>query len=90
MWLVRAFSQCGVPAYDGLVDLGLEKHFRVNHGNNEFVKGSRHVNGIDSFGAMPSIGWLSSMTYKETEFHFNHRHFDLYKTLLKLLRNDPL
>ena len=34
---------------DGLVDLGLEKRFRVNHGNNEFVKGSRHVNGIKSF-----------------------------------------
>ena len=34
---------------DGLVDLGLEKRFRVNHGNNEFVKGSRHVNGIESF-----------------------------------------
>ena len=34
---------------DVLVDLGLEKRFRVNHGNNEFVKGSRHVNGIESF-----------------------------------------
>ena len=39
----------GWPGYDGLVDIGLEKHFRVNHGNNEFVKGSRHVNGIESF-----------------------------------------
>lgn len=39
----------GWRGYDGLVDLGLEKHFRVNHGNNEFVKGSRHVNGIESF-----------------------------------------
>ncbi len=27
---------------------------------------------------------------KETEFRFNHRHLDLYKTLLKLLRDDPL
>ncbi|PJK04732.1 IS1595 family transposase, partial [Lysobacteraceae bacterium NML71-0210] len=27
---------------------------------------------------------------KETEFRFNHRNLDLYKTLLKLLRNDPL
>ena len=26
---------------------------------------------------------------KETEFRFNHRHLDLYKTLLKLLRDDP-
>ena len=35
--------------YDERVDLGLERHFRVNHGNNEFVKSSRHVNGIESF-----------------------------------------
>ncbi|PJK05206.1 IS1595 family transposase, partial [Lysobacteraceae bacterium NML95-0200] len=27
---------------------------------------------------------------KETEFRFNHRHLDLYKTLLKLLKDDPL
>ena len=39
----------GWRGYDGLVDLGLEKHFRVNHGNNAFVKGFRHVNGIESF-----------------------------------------
>lgn len=30
----------------GLLDIGLEKHF---HGNNEFTKDSRHVNGIESF-----------------------------------------
>lgn len=27
---------------------------------------------------------------KETKFHFNHRQGDLYKTLLKLLRENPL
>ena len=27
---------------------------------------------------------------KETEFRFNHRHHDLYKVLLKLLRDNPL
>jgi len=27
---------------------------------------------------------------KETEFRFNHRYDDLYKVLLKMLRNDPL
>ncbi|MFP5075598.1 IS1595 family transposase, partial [Neisseria sp. WLZKY-1] len=26
----------------------------------------------------------------ETEFRFNHRHDNLYKVLLKMLRNDPL
>jgi len=27
---------------------------------------------------------------KETEYHFNHRHGNLYLDLLKLLRNSPL
>ena len=39
----------GWPGYDGLVDIGFDKHFRVNHGHNEFVKGSSHVNGIEFF-----------------------------------------
>jgi len=37
----------GWRGYDGLVDIGVDKHFRVNHGNNEFVRGSKHVNGIE-------------------------------------------
>lgn len=39
----------GWSGYDGLVDLGLAKHFRVNHSHNEFARGARHVNGIESF-----------------------------------------
>lgn len=89
----------GWRGYDGLVDLGLEKHFRVNHGNNEFVKGSRHVNGIESFWSYAKHRLAQfhgvrkdkfELHLKETEFRFNHRKLDLYKTLLKLLRNDPL
>src|SRR5437764_6091459 len=39
----------GWRGYDGLVDVGYSKHFRVNHGSNEFVQGTHHVNGIESF-----------------------------------------
>ena len=40
----------GWRGYDGLVDVGFEKHFRVNHGVNEFSKGNgHHINGIESF-----------------------------------------
>src|SRR3982751_6155570 len=39
----------GWRGYDGLVDVGYSKHFRVNHGDNEFVRGTTHVNGIESF-----------------------------------------
>lgn len=28
----------GRKAYDGLIDLGYEKHYRVHHGENEFVR----------------------------------------------------
>jgi len=36
--------------YDGLVDVGYDKHFRVNHGDNEFSKGNGiHINGIENF-----------------------------------------
>lgn len=36
--------------YDGLVDVGYDKHFRVNHGENEFSKGNGiHINGIENF-----------------------------------------
>lgn len=36
--------------YDGLVDVGYDKHYRVNHGDNEFSKGNGvHINGIENF-----------------------------------------
>src|SRR5437868_13572217 len=33
----------GWRGYDGLVDVGYSKHFRVHHGENEFVHGTHHV-----------------------------------------------
>ena len=89
----------GWRGYDGRVDLGLEKHFRVNHGNNEFVKGSRYVNGIESFLSDSKHRLVQfhgvrrdkfDLYLKQTEFRFNHRHLDLYKTVLKMLRNNSL
>lgn len=38
----------GWRGYDGLVDLGFDKHFRVHHGQNEFARGPNHMNGIES------------------------------------------
>ena len=42
----------GWRRYDGLVDDGYAKHFRVNHGSNEFVRGASHVNGIEGFRSL--------------------------------------
>ena len=41
----------GWRGYDGLVDVGYAKHFRVHHGANEFANGESHINGIESFGS---------------------------------------
>lgn len=39
----------GWRGYNGLVDVGYAKHFRVNHSKNEFAHGKCHINGIESF-----------------------------------------
>ena len=90
----------GWRGYDGLVDLGFEKHFRVNHADNEFSSGNgNHINGIESFwgyakhrlikfNGIPKN--LFEFYLKETEFRFNHRGGNLYLALLKLFRDYPL
>lgn len=35
--------------YNGLVDLGYKKHYRVDHKRKEYVKGKSHINGIENF-----------------------------------------
>lgn len=89
----------GWRGYHGLVDLGFDKHFRVNHGNNEFVRGSNHVNGIESFWSfakrrLAQFNGVPKHTFelhlKECEFRFNHRHGNLYLALLNLLRLNPI
>ena len=85
--------------YDGLVDLGYERHRRVNHGENEFALGPNHINGIESFwsfakGRLAKFHGVKRDTFplhlKETEFRFNQRKKNLYKVLLSLLRKEPL
>ncbi len=41
----------GWRGYNGLVDVGYAKHFRVQHGANEFANAGSHSNGIESFWA---------------------------------------
>ena len=81
----------GWRGYDGLVDLGYQKHFRVQHGNNEFANKHSHINGIESFWAFAKtrlvrFRGLAKHTFyfhlKECEFRFNHRNEDIYKLVL--------
>jgi len=89
----------GWRGYDGLVDVGLDRHYRVRHGQDEFVQGASHINGIESFWSfakahLQQFKGVANHTFllhlKEAEFRFNHRHDNLYKLLLKLLRQQPL
>ncbi len=90
----------GWRGYDGLVDLGYEKHFRVNHGNNEFSVGhGNHINGIESFWGFAKHRLAKfkgipkdkfELHLKETEFRFNNRDQNIYLILLNFLRDRPL
>jgi len=83
----------GWRAYDGLVDIGYEKHFRVNHGANEFATpDNRHINGIESFWVhaklrLSRFKGIPKHTFylhlKETEFRFNSRREDVYKKAIE-------
>ena len=87
------------PGYNGLVDMGYKKHFRVHHGSNEFARGKNHINGIESFWAYAKCrlekfhGIHKSTFYlhlKECEFRFNYRDKNIYHILLENFRNIPL
>jgi transposase len=89
----------GWRGYDGLVDLGYKKHFRVNHGSNEFVQKKSHINGIESFWGyaktrLSRFRGMNKSTFhlhlKECELRFNHRGQNLYILLLKIFRENPL
>ncbi len=89
----------GWRGYNGLVDVGFDKHYRVNHSKNEFVLGDSHINGIESFWSyakrrLHKFNGVSRNTFhlhlKECEWRFNNRSKNLYLELLKLLRENPL
>jgi transposase-like protein len=89
----------GWRGYDGLVDLGYRKHFRVQHDANVFATRRAHINGIESFWSTAKArlarrrGVRREYFYlhlKESEFRFNHRRDNLYRVLLELVRANPL
>ena len=89
----------GWRGYNGLVDLGYKKHFRVHHGKSEFARGKAHINGIESFWGnaktrLARFRGMHKKTFllhlKECEFRFNHRDENLYPLILEILRKKPL
>lgn len=89
----------GWRGYNGLVDFGYKKHFRVHHGKNEFARGNAHINGIESFWGYAKTRLVKfkgmdkntfNLHLKESEFRFNNRKQNLYKILLEIFRKEPL
>jgi len=83
--------------YNGLVDIWYDKHYRVHHGKNEFVRWKKHVNGIESFWSftkrrLAKFNGVNKEKFplhlKESEFRFNCRIQDknMYNELKKILR----
>lgn len=57
--------------YDGLVAFGYDKHFKVNHSDNEFSKGSGvHINGIENFWSFAKRR-LSKFNGVKKNFHLH-------------------
>ena len=89
----------GFRSYDGLVNFGYKKHYRVKHDSNQFVKGTHHINGIENFWGiaktrLAKFRGIHKETFylhlKECEFRFNQRNSDIYQLILKIVRNRPL
>lgn len=85
--------------YNGLVDLGYKKHYRLDHEKDKFVSGKSHINGIEGFWGFAKTrlakfrGFNRKQFYlhlKETEFRYNYRDKDVYKLLLKIIKNKQL
>jgi transposase-like protein len=85
----------GWRGYNGLVDVGYDRHFRVNHGKNEFSKGCGiHINGIESFWSfskrrMRKFNGLPQHTFdlhlKECEWRWKRKAPALAKELRLIL-----
>ena len=86
----------GWRGYNGLVDVGYDKHYRVHHGQNEFSKGDGvHINGIESFWSftkrrLRKFNGLSEHTFdlhlKECEWRWKHTADELLIELTNILK----
>jgi len=85
----------GWRGYNGLVDVGYSKHFRVYHGANEFARdGHCHINGIESFWSFTKrrlakfngVKANFELHLKECEWRWKKDADTLAKDLWKILR----
>lgn len=93
--LTTAIYSDGWRGYDGLVDVGYDKHYRVNHGINEFSKGQGiHINGIENFWSFTKrrltkfngVKVNFDLHLKESEWRYNKDSAMLEKELTNIIK----
>lgn len=80
--------------YTGLVDVGFDKHFRINHKRNEFSRNGVHVNGIESFWSYTKRRLVKfngvkvnfQFHLKECEWRWKKTTKELEKSLLQIVK----
>jgi transposase-like protein len=89
----------GWRGYNGLVDVGYDKHFRVSHGDNEFSnKRGVHINGIESFWSFTKRRLLKfngikknfELHLKESEWRWNRSLQELETDLWNMVKYSNL
>ena len=88
----------GFRAYDSIVHLGYQKHYRIYHQNN-YAIGDVRIFGIEGFWGFAKVrlakfrGLSKNSFYfhlKECELRFNYRQENLYSLLLKISKDNSL
>lgn len=85
--------------FDGLVELGKNKYFRLNQTKKGVNGYTTHINGIKSFWSFAQMRLLKFrgvakhtfyLHLKECEFRFNNRSENLYGKIMDLVKREPL
>jgi transposase len=84
----------GWPGYDGLVDVGYDRHVRINK-SKSFTNGRSHINGIEAFWSFTKrrlakfngVKVNFHLHLKECEWRYNKSASFLFKNLLTLIKN---
>ena len=86
----------GWKGYDGLVDVWIDKHFRVNHGKSEFSLGNGiHINGIENFWSFTKrrlnkfngVKVNFHLHLKECEWRYTKESFELEQELITMIKD---
>lgn len=85
--------------FDGLVEVGKNKYFRLNQTKKRVHEYATHINSIKSFWSFAQMRLLKFrglakhtfyLHLKECEFRFNNRSENLYGKIMDLVKKEPL